>query len=34
MVIRWSRLAEMQLKKVYQYIRKDSPQNALKVRDA
>lgn len=33
MVIRWSRSAEMQLKKVYQYIRKDSPQNALKVRN-
>lgn len=33
MVIRWSRMAEMQLRKMYQYIKKDSLQGAEKVRD-
>lgn len=33
MVIRWSRTAEIQLKRAFLYIRKDSYQNALKVRD-
>jgi plasmid stabilization system protein ParE len=32
MVTRWSSTTEMQLKKAYLYIRKDSYQNALKVR--
>lgn len=32
MVIRWSRTAELQLKKVFLYISKDSYQNAMKVR--
>lgn len=32
MVTRWSRTAEIQLKKAFLYIRKDSYQNAIKVR--
>jgi len=32
MVTRWSRIAESQLKKAFEYIRKDSYQNAIKVR--
>jgi plasmid stabilization system protein ParE len=33
MVTRWSRASELQLKKAFEYIRKDSYQNALKVRN-
>jgi plasmid stabilization system protein ParE len=33
MVVRWSKAAAAQLKTVYNYIKKDSLQNALKVRD-
>ncbi|MEK7225581.1 MAG: type II toxin-antitoxin system RelE/ParE family toxin [Bacteroidota bacterium] len=32
MVVRWSRAAELQLKRAFLYIRKDSYQNAWKVR--
>jgi plasmid stabilization system protein ParE len=32
MVTRWSSSAELQLKRAFEYIRKDSYQNALKVR--
>lgn len=33
MVTRWSAKAELQLKKAFEYIRKDSEQNAIKVRE-
>jgi plasmid stabilization system protein ParE len=33
MVTRWSRSAELQLKKAFQYIKKESFQNAVKVRN-
>ena len=33
MVVVWTAKAENQLRKVFEYIQKDSPQNARKVRD-
>ena len=33
MVTVWSKRAAIELKKAYDYIREDSPQNAIKVRD-
>ena len=33
MVTVWSKRARTELKKAYEYIREDSPQNAIKVRD-
>lgn len=31
MVIRWSKIAELQLRKIYNFIKEDSPANAAKV---